>query len=1018
MKKNKSKVPVIFLAFANDLVDEDAYLRGLKKEREGILGALEIAQEAGLCEVISEPSTSIKNILNTFQKYGDRIAIFHYGGHANSFQLLLETDDGKNASAHSGGLVSFLSKQHGLKLIFLNGCSSKAQALDLIHAGLPSVIGTSNSINDDIATKLAIRFYQGLAKGIALGRAWEEAVDEVKIEKGTANFRLSWDGDDSHDNAQAGASAFPWDIYYQDTPDTVASWNLPDASSNPLFGLPPISKNTHLPSEPFPALAHYTSEEASVFFGREVAIRDLYKLVTSDYSPPVILLHGKTGVGKTSLLEAGLLPRLESQYHIISIRGDGDYLFLYKVEDQLKGLLEELQEASQEQANADNQDKSSQRADELAQKLKELATAYPDFNNDFASIIAKAQKAKDVRQEKADLEGFVGIWNQIEFLLDKPLLLVIDQLEDIHNQSDNGKEELGTLLGVLTDVFGNKALSPKGRVILAIREEFAKPIEQQFRHERLPVIKFALKQMERAEIIAAVSGLTSSEKLRASYQLEIEENLPVVIADDLLEDDESSIAPVLQIILSALWEEAVQEEGAPVFSLKSYKKIISGGTLMEDFYKHRMEQIVAIESAYADSFEYGFLLEFLYLHTANQRHAIAQPLENIMAYYLGDASNLSELMAEIMSETIKKVLAMLTRVGLLVQVGEDVRRLASDMLALYVCNRVRASQLPVQRANRLLAYKTAEHEINPSVLLSEAEIEMLEQIEEMMRRPSTAEVALIEESRQFLQDAKNDGYDQEYELEQAKKRVAYLEKIYSLTQIHQMMTAYPEHSHAIISHLPDELFEETTHSSMKILFKAVQQAMTPVLVNEEQVLMSLNSRGHEQALKEASYEEPLKTVLIRVAKDPESPVGRYTPITSYRVFAISPNEIHIQEADSKQLQAVLIFPAPILTIDVVFQSYLLTCTNNGLASIWSVEGEKLAEFGDTNPKSDKHYHKAVCDDSTLLFQSSSAIHAYSLNIEEVRAAASSSSLPSFLEERLNELLVLLEEQEEEEESDD
>lgn len=110
MTDTKPNIPVIFLAFANDLVDNTQFLRGLKKEREGIRESLKAAEKAGLCKVIIEPNTTINNILDTFQEYEDQIAIFHYGGHANGFQLLLETMDGDHSSAHSDGLVSFLSK--------------------------------------------------------------------------------------------------------------------------------------------------------------------------------------------------------------------------------------------------------------------------------------------------------------------------------------------------------------------------------------------------------------------------------------------------------------------------------------------------------------------------------------------------------------------------------------------------------------------------------------------------------------------------------------------------------------------------------------------------------------------------------------------------------------------------------------------------------------------------------------------------------------------------------------------
>ena len=250
MPTTSPTIPIIFLAFANDHVDESKFLRGLKKEREDIRAVLKPAEQAGLCKLVIEPNASIKNILDTFQEYQDQIAIFQYGVHANGFQLLLETLEGDHAQAHSEGLVSFFSKQKGLKLIFLNGCSSQQQALDLVAAGIPAVVGTSQSINDDIATKLAVRFYTGMAQGKHIERAWQEATDELKIEKGTANIRdLYCDGMDHEDSPTV--DQFPWNIYYRAGASAIKEWDLPEAVANPLFGLPEIPPTHYLPASPF-----------------------------------------------------------------------------------------------------------------------------------------------------------------------------------------------------------------------------------------------------------------------------------------------------------------------------------------------------------------------------------------------------------------------------------------------------------------------------------------------------------------------------------------------------------------------------------------------------------------------------------------------------------------------------------------------------------------------------------------------------------------------------------------------
>ena len=89
--------PVIFLAFANDRMDGAAYLRNLPVELRGIREALDKAVKADLCEVVERANASVDDIMDVFQDqtYRNRIALFHYGGHADCFRLLLESFTGK-----------------------------------------------------------------------------------------------------------------------------------------------------------------------------------------------------------------------------------------------------------------------------------------------------------------------------------------------------------------------------------------------------------------------------------------------------------------------------------------------------------------------------------------------------------------------------------------------------------------------------------------------------------------------------------------------------------------------------------------------------------------------------------------------------------------------------------------------------------------------------------------------------------------------------------------------------------
>ena len=101
--------------------------------------------------------------------------------------------------------------KENLKLVFLNGCSSEGQAKELVAAGISAVIGTVTSINDEVASTLAIRFYSSLGDGYQIEKAWSFAEDQINIAKGTSDTRaLYWSG------KQELTEKKPWVIRFKD----------------------------------------------------------------------------------------------------------------------------------------------------------------------------------------------------------------------------------------------------------------------------------------------------------------------------------------------------------------------------------------------------------------------------------------------------------------------------------------------------------------------------------------------------------------------------------------------------------------------------------------------------------------------------------------------------------------------------------------------------------------------------------------------------------------------------------
>jgi len=84
---NPKRKTIIFLAFTNVRNDFIDYLRNLPNEQRQIREALEKVRVAGLCKIVERsPKKTTREILDVFQhpEYRNRIAIFHYGGHAKN----------------------------------------------------------------------------------------------------------------------------------------------------------------------------------------------------------------------------------------------------------------------------------------------------------------------------------------------------------------------------------------------------------------------------------------------------------------------------------------------------------------------------------------------------------------------------------------------------------------------------------------------------------------------------------------------------------------------------------------------------------------------------------------------------------------------------------------------------------------------------------------------------------------------------------------------------------------------
>ncbi|MEO1451336.1 MAG: CHAT domain-containing protein, partial [Bacteroidota bacterium] len=201
-----SRSPVIFLAYANDRVEPERYLRDLVNEVRQIRQHLEAAAVPPY-EIVIRPNATLDDIMGVFSQYEGRVQVFHYAGHADSLQIMLEANDGQQAPVGIDGFSKYLGSREGLRFIFLNGCATYAHAEALVGEGVLAVLATSVAISDRVAADFAQLFYQALGTRKTLQQSFREAEAQALIRqdqgKGVRGLYL---------DPEEAPEAFPWAI--------------------------------------------------------------------------------------------------------------------------------------------------------------------------------------------------------------------------------------------------------------------------------------------------------------------------------------------------------------------------------------------------------------------------------------------------------------------------------------------------------------------------------------------------------------------------------------------------------------------------------------------------------------------------------------------------------------------------------------------------------------------------------------------------------------------------------------
>ena len=267
-----------------------------------------------------------------------------------------------------------------------------------------------------------------------------------------------------------------------------------------------------LPRRPYPGLRPFTLDEDLVFFGREPMIDDIIGLLAKRC---LILVHGSSGSGKSSLILAGVLPRLARQHRrhgwrwrTASMRPGGGPLW------NLARALAELEGGTPSAA-----------------RVNELRLSFDRTGADLTQIVTHLA---GMEQER--------------------LCLLVDQFEELFRYArETSREESRLFVDLITTVLKQDSASPV-RVILTMRSEFLGECA------RLPGLaavvntaQYLLPRMDTASMRRAIRR--PAELYGGSVTIELADRL---IADVQGSQDE---LPLIQHGLMRMWDLA--GEAAP-----------------------------------------------------------------------------------------------------------------------------------------------------------------------------------------------------------------------------------------------------------------------------------------------------------------------------------------------------------------------------------------------------------------------------------------------------------------------
>jgi AAA ATPase domain len=274
--------------------------------------------------------------------------LFYYLGHATPDYLTLGNHETVTPADLRNLLRSFDDRERpeGM-LAFLNACQTAEAGqtgsfLDVLHSfGFTGAIATEQQTIDNFANELGLAFLRGF---LVEGRPLGELLHGLRLKMAPLGLLY-------------GAHCPP-EIRVRIGDDDPKVDELPIHESGPRVGIrlqaPALemmartaSPPAELPAQPYRSLGYYDRADRALFTGRDGDIvRFAATLDRSDTR--ILILHGESGLGKSSFLRAGVIPYLEEEcfgYRFLR-RNDDTIVIIQLAKDPVGQIAQALLDAT------------------------------------------------------------------------------------------------------------------------------------------------------------------------------------------------------------------------------------------------------------------------------------------------------------------------------------------------------------------------------------------------------------------------------------------------------------------------------------------------------------------------------------------------------------------------------------------------------------------------------------------------------------------------------------------------